>query len=424
VMIRDYPATGGDWTDFVGDLREFAPDAILFTTTTATVNDDLEAARIAKEHNRGIMTIAKGEFLNVFGEKTIEAEHALDIILLGEAEETLAELTEEKPLEKIAGILFARSGELGIPVRTAQRALIEDLDSLAFPARDLLNNELYRSPETGNKLTVIHANRGCPAECIFCPAGALSNYTLRLRSPENIIGEIVECVERFGIGEFLFHGDTFTMKKSWVIDLCKRIVERGLHIRWGCNSRVDTIDDERAEWMKRAGCWVVAFGIESGSQELLDRMKKKQKIEEAFAAVEVCRRAGLRTHAFYVIGLPWETKETLAATFDLAERLDTDFFDINIAYPLPGTEFYELAVREGLIEPSVIGRASYARAGVRTYRLSAQELTAWRKRALVRLYLRPRYIVRTLSRIRSRNELRHYLASAIRRVKHLLGISL
>jgi radical SAM superfamily enzyme YgiQ (UPF0313 family) len=300
--------------------------------------------------------------------------------------------------------------------------LIENLDSLPFPARDLLNNELYRSPETGEKLTVIHANRGCPAKCIFCPAGAVSDYKLRLRSPDNVLAEITECMERFRIGEFLFHGDTFTMKKSWVIDLCKKIVESRLKIRWGCNSRVDTIDDERAQWMKRAGCWVVAFGVESGSQEMLDQMKKNQKVEKAFEAVEVCRRAGLRTHAFYVIGLPWENKETLSATLELAERLDTDFFDFNIAYPLPGTEFYNIAVRDGLIEQNLIREASYARAGVRSYHLSAQELTRWRKQALLHLYLRPRYILRTLSRIRSAREFRHYFASALRRMKHLLGV--
>jgi anaerobic magnesium-protoporphyrin IX monomethyl ester cyclase len=240
-----------------------------------------------------------------------------------------------------------------------------------------------------------------------------------------VVAEIVECVERFGIREFLFHGDTFTMKKSWVIELCKKIVERpdlSGGIRWGCNSRVDTIDDERAQWMKEAGCWVVAFGVESGSQEMLERMKKNQKVEKAFEAVEVCRRAGLRTHAFYVIGLPWENEETLAATFDLAARLDTDFFDINIAYPLPGTEFYEMAVKEGLIEQDLIGGASYARAGVRTYHLSAEELTRWRRWALLRLYVRPDYIVGTLGRIRSVRELRQYLASAIRRMRHLLAV--
>jgi anaerobic magnesium-protoporphyrin IX monomethyl ester cyclase len=423
VRIVDYPALGQGLDALVRDLHEFSPHYLVFNTTTATVSNDLHVCELAKEGIPDIVTIGKGEYLTVFGEETLGKSPSLDIIVVGEAEYTLYDIIAGKALKDVPGILCRTltGSELPLVFRTAERPLIDDLDTLPFPARDLLNNDLYRSPETGNRLTVIYANRGCPARCIFCPAGHLSNYRLRLRSPQNIVAEIEECINQHGIHEFLFHGDTFTMNKRWVVELCQLICEKGLQIHWGCNSRVDTIDEERAEWMKRAGCWVVAFGVETGVQDLLNKMKKTTTLEQARKAIRTCRRHGLRSHAFYVIGLPWETHKTLRQTFKFASELDTDFFDINIAYPLPGTEFYDIAIREGLVQTERLHEGSYARAVARTYTLSPQELTKWRKKALLRLSLRPGYILSTLRRAGSLPVVFNYLKAAWRRLCYLLG---
>ena len=320
------------------------------------------------------------------------------------------------------GVAFARRDDGGSTVVVSEaRPMVEDLDALPFPARDLLDNDLYRSPESGGRISVIQAHRGCPARCVFCPAGAVSGYRVRFRSPANVVEELRECVEVHGIREFLFNGDTFTIRKSWVVELCRRIVEAGLDVRWGCNSRVDTLDAERAEWMKRAGCWVVAFGVESGSQTLLDKMGKGARVEQAVEAVGIARRAGLLAHTFYVIGLPWETRETLAETFEFARRLDADFFDFNIAYPLPGTPLWEIARRDGLFEGPTPTETSYAQAALRTYELSGAELNEWRRKALLKLYLRPRYIWRSLARARSPRVLKNYVWAAARRLRSLLA---
>ncbi len=421
-IIEDYPATGKSWDDLKNRLHSFSPDFVLISTTTATVQDDLRAAAIAKEVSPHCTTLAKGEYLSEFGESVLAEHPALDAILLGEPELTFEEIVSGNPFEEIRGLLFRKITDGGYEfIRTPPRPLLDDLDSMPFPARDLLDNSLYISPETHNPLTVISANRGCPAHCIFCPAGRLSNYALRVRSPQNIVAEVKECVERYGIREFLFNGDTFTMKKRWVLELCDLICKSGLNIHWGCNSRVDTFDAERARALKSAGCWVVAFGIESGVQELLDKMKKNARLEDAYKAVQVAKEAGLRTHSFYVIGLPWETKETLEATLRFARKLDTDFFDFNIAYPLPGTEFYEIAKRDGLFESEALSGGSYAQAAVRTYSLSSHYLTRWRKKALLSLYIRPHYVVRTLSRVVTKPRiLKNYLIAGFRRIIHLL----
>jgi radical SAM superfamily enzyme YgiQ (UPF0313 family) len=247
----------------------------------------------------------------------------------------------------------------------------------------------------------------------------LRDLVFRYRSPELVMREIDECVTRFGIREFLFHGDTFTLNKKWLLELCDRIIASGHRIHWGCNSRVDTLDEERAERMRRAGCWVVAFGVESGDQAILDKMRKGVRVERAREAVATCKRHGLRTLAFFVIGTPWETRQTLARTLEFVRELDTDFFDFNIAYPLPGTEMYALVEREGLFEQPPEG-SGYASAAVRSHELSSAELTEWRKKALLSLYLRPKYIARMLARAGSPRVALNYVKAGARRLRQLV----
>jgi radical SAM superfamily enzyme YgiQ (UPF0313 family) len=235
-----------------------------------------------------------------------------------------------------------------------------------------------------------------------------------------VVEEVRECVERFGIREFLFHADTFTWEKDWVIDLCRLLVEARLPIRWGCNSRVDTIDAERLEWMKRAGCWVVGFGVESGSDETLKKIKKGTRSDQAIEAFRLCREAGIRSHAFFVFGFPWETEEDIRDTIRFAESLDPDFFDFNILHPLPGTEIYDLVCAENLLDQAKLDQGGYSSAAVRTRTVTAERLEQLRRRALWGLYLRPRYIFRTLRNAGSASGVYYYGKAALKRAAALL----
>jgi radical SAM superfamily enzyme YgiQ (UPF0313 family) len=179
------------------------------------------------------------------------------------------------------------------------------------------------------------------------------------------------------------------------------------------------MDDERAVALKQAGCWVVAFGFEHGDEMMLKNMCKGQHPERAFEAVRACRKAGLLVHGFFLAGLPWETQDTLKTLFNYVKKLNTDFFDFNIACPLPGTELYSLCEQENLFVNDGESTRSYAHAGVRTYTLTAKELTIWRRNALLRLYMRPTYICRTLYHAVQMGTLGHYIRAAMMRLKTL-----
>lgn len=415
-LIRDYPGEGKGATDLQADAARFKPDLVLFNATIHTAAADLDAMSLVRREAPNARIVARGESVAASADAFLSRHGGPDAIFVGEPEGTWEEMVAGRPWKDLPGLVWKDAvGEIH---RGNPRGLIADLDSLPLPARDLLDNNLYRSPENGRPLTVIHAQRGCPSRCIFCPAGSMYGYKVRERSPATIVSELRECVERFGIRDFLFHGDTFTLHRDWVVELCREIVDAGLDIRWGCNSRIDTMDDQRAQSLRKAGCWVVAFGFEHGSQMILDKMRKGQRAERAFEAVAACRRNGLRVHGFFVAGLPWETRETLAELLTYARRLDTDFFDFNLAYPLPGTEYHEIAVREGLIEAEG-AEGSYADAACRSFTLSPADLTAWRKRALISMYLRPRYVARTLCHAASGGNLGRYVSAAMARLASL-----
>lgn len=422
-QLRDYPAARATLADFERDLDTLRPTDLIVGVTFPSLHNDLEACRLAKQRLPGLRVIARGEVFQARDEQLLAEHPVLDIALRGEAEETVVEIFNGAPLESIAGISFRAPGDNGGArvVRTPDRPFLRDLDRLPLPARHLLDNRLYRTPESGRMLTTIETQRGCPAKCIYCPAPIAAGHRIRTRSVNSIMTELRECVERYGIRDFLFHADTFTWMKPWVLELCDAIVASGLDVRWGCNSRVDTIDGERLAAMKRAGCWVIGFGVETGNEETLIKTKKNAKLEQAVEAFRLCREHGIRSHCFLVIGFPWETREMIERTVEFARRLDPDFFDINIAYPLPGTEFDRMVREEGLVDYARAAGGGYGTPSVRTHTLSSEELDQLRRRALLRLYFRPRYIARTLWQAGSPGKMVRYVGAGVRRAASLIG---
>lgn len=394
--IRDYPVENGNWRDFDEDLARFAPEMLILSVTSFTLAQDLRSCSAAKSRlGRDVLTVVKGAEVSVRAAELLAQEPDLDVAVRGEYEVAVRELASgaRSDWSEVAGITFRR-GPGGPVVSTPDRPFLDNLDRLPFPARHLINNGLYRRPDTGAPQTTIQTSRGCPGRCIFCLAPGVYGSKIRTRSPGDVARELSDCVGRFGIRDFFFRADTFTWNKGWVVALCREIVERKLDIAWVCNSRVDTIDRERLEWMKKAGCHGIAFGIESGSQQSLDRMGKGISLEKSAEAVRMTRALGIKTLLYFVVGFPWETEEDIKKTADFAVKLRGDLVEFHSAIPFPGTQLEKLAGSEGLLDGISLDGRDYSAAPLRTKHVTAKRLRQLRRNAFIRVYADPRMMGR------------------------------
>lgn len=408
-FIRDYPAGGGTWDRFRADMETIMPDLLIVNVTGPTLKDDLAACSVAKSMAPATVTVAKGGYLFLYDRKTLERFPDLDVIYRGEIDFRISSLLDAS-FATTDGFTFRENGSLH---RTPDPEYLEDLDRLPFPARDLLNNSLYISPDTRQRLTVIQTARGCPSRCVYCLVPRVSGKRVRKRSPENILRELEECVSSHGITEFYFNADTFTIDRDWVIELCQAVTESGLSIRWGCNGRVDTLDEQRLEWMKRAGCHIISLGIESGDQKMLDLMQKGTTLEECRRAVELCRQFDVDSYMFFILGLPWETAESVQRTIDFALELDGDFAEFILARCFPGTKLYDICKDLCiLIEDDQIMEP-----GFRRLHMSEDEVARLQRECFKRFHFRPKYIISRLCKSRDPRIALNYAVAGLSKLK-------
>lgn len=403
---------------FIEDLKEFRPDYLVISATTPTLRQDLDVCSKAKETLPGVTTIAKGAHFLRFNTEVLADFPALDMLIRGETEATFREILDGKPRKEIKGLTWRSPAG---PMNNPDRPYIEDLDSLPFPARHLVDNGRYVRPDNGKVQGIIKVARGCPFNCFFCLATPAWGRKVRKRSPKNILREIELCIDKYGIRDFLFWSDIFNLDRRWVMELCEYILNSGLKFSWATNTRVDTIDIEMATLMKKSGCHMVSVGIESGSQEILDRTGKKTDLNKIREAFRIMKKAGLETFAYYIIGLPWDTKETIEETIRLAIELDSDYANFFTATAFPGTRFFDYALENGLFDKDVEEEALYGNAyyypSVRGHHLNKDEIVAFHEKAVRRFFFRPRYILKTLSKIRSMRQLSNYSRGALRLIK-------
>lgn len=404
--INDYSQNG----DYEADLKEFNPDYLVVNIATPTLEHDLDAVKKAKEICPNVITIAKGAAFLTLAERIIKEHNELDFGILGEAENTLKEILEDKPKAEILGLYYKENDEVKF---TGNRPFIEDLDSLPFPARHLVDNNIYRRPDNNKVQATIKVSRGCPFHCFFCLATPVSGAKVRRRSPENIVAEIKECVEKYNIKNFLFWSDIFNIDKEWTMKLCQAIIDSGLKITWSANTRADTADLEMAEMMYKSGCRLVSIGVESGSQYMLEKMGKKITLNDVRRTVKVFKKAKIRIYNYFVIGLPWETEETVEETIKFAIELNSDFISFYTATPLPGSRFYDYALEHNLFDKETSFENAYYYPAVNTHNLSRERVFELHKSAIKRFYLRPLYILKMLSRIRSFAEIKNYFIAGM-----------
>lgn len=415
--LVDYPGEDRGWDALESDLRTFKPSVMLMSITTPSLDEDVKATELAKKVDPTITTIAKGAHFNTLDTDAMERWTSMDIVLRGEYEMTCLELAEGKPVAEVTGLTWRDGTRI---VRNEARKLPDNLDDIPYPARHLTNNALYIRPDTGEKQTTLVTNRGCPFSCTYCLANQASGLKNRYRSVENVMGEIRECVHKHGIRSFLFRSDLFTQNKAWVIKLCEAILAEKLDISWASNSRVDTLNEEVLKWMKRAGCWLIAFGVEKGDNTSLEKINKKANIETARKAMAMTREAGIRRSMYLLYGLPDDNEDVLRSDLEFAKSLDPEFLEIFYPYPFPGTPLHKEAIELGLLGAGVVPKEAYGLPCMPTKHITLERLAMLRTQALREFYMRPKFIIRTLRSANSPTELFNYVRAGASQAKQFV----
>lgn len=281
----------------------------------------------------------------------LEQDRTIDFAVLGEPDEPVVELMRGDPLEQIPGLLVRRDG---VWRRSAERKAQRDLDGLPFPRWDLLPVDRYIIPKssTAGRLRFLPmlTSRGCPYGCSYCPYPVGQGLKWRYRSPGNVVDEMEHLVRDFGVEYVLFRDPMFSLNQRRVIEICEEIVRRGLRVRWACETRVDCLDEATIVGMARAGCVGINFGVESSDPEIQKGVDRKPiHVEEFERKVAVCKRHGIRTFAFFIVGLPGDTVDTILSTITFALKIRASWVQFTVATPFIGTKLHRWAAGHGFI---------------------------------------------------------------------------
>ena len=402
VRANDAGATGYERERLVEDVRTRPPDAVIWSTGTPSIADDLSLADELKAVAPSIKTAVFGTHVTALDRRSMEETPGLDAIFRNEPEGTarawVAALAKGASLESVLGLTYRDGAAI---VRNPERPFLDDLDALPDPAWHLFNLNAYRLPLKGSRFLMVTPHRGCPYPCSFCTAQTYYGAKLRKRTVERVAAEIERDVALYGVKEFFFWSDTFTLHKGYVLELAKAIEPLG--IGWASNSRVDSMDREMAEAMRRSGCWMVSFGIEAGDESVLGEMGKGATVAEAESAVRVSKAAGLQVAGHFVLGLPGETRESLERTLALARRLPLDFEQFYCAVPLPGSRLYETAREKGWLVTEDFSKFRQDEAVLSLPGLTPEEVMRYRREAYRHFYFKPRVMLSALSLLSPRN---------------------
>lgn len=378
-------------------ILDISPDIVGFTATTPTIDQVGRILNSIKASNRKILTLIGGIHATLMPYETLKKYESIDFLIYGEGEYTFLELIkalkDNKDVNGIKGLFYRDNGKL---IRNSPRSFIKNLDELPFPARDLLPNHLYKSPDSKN-FTCIIAIRGCPARCIYCAVRKIAGSKLRKRSPKNVVDEIEECYRNYNTNFFSFLDDTFTYDNEWVMKLCNEIRNRGLNnkIKWICLTRVDCINEGLVRAMKEAGCYKIELGVESGAPEILEYIKKGIKLEQVKKAFQIAKKLRIKTMAFVMLNAPIETSATIEKTRKLIFELEPDFLQIAYMTPYPCTELYEECKSKGLVKTSDWEKYIFLNnIIIKNKNLSELELRRAKMDLERSFYLRPNYLIK------------------------------
>ncbi len=402
-------------SDFADAAAKINPHMVVIECSTPSIEYDLLTARSLKERMSDVFIVLIGSHPTFFHREIMKENEQIDAICRGEFDLTVKDLavglSNSDRLDKVKGITY-RDGE-GVQINQ-DRPLIENLDELPFPARHIVKSDYYRQGTfTGKYCTTIVSSRGCPYRCSYCLwPRTLYGSRFRARSAENVVAEIEKVVRDYHIDEIYFDDDSLALNRARILKICQLTNQKGIKVKWISQCRVDSMDEEVLSAMKEAGCYYIRFGVESGSQEMLNIMKKKTTLAQIERAFELCRKVGIKTQAFFLFGIPGETRETIRETIGFAKKLRPDSAQFAVVIPHPGTDLYQVCQREGWLKYKSWEDFSSCNSLIETPHLSRQDVEMARIRAYRGFYFRPGYILRTALKIHTWNDFKTVLKGA------------
>ncbi|NQT03038.1 MAG: radical SAM protein [Planctomycetes bacterium] len=419
----------GDITqaDVIKEVKSFDPDIVGISVTTISFHRTIEISKEIRKISRDILIVMGGPDVSARKEnyKKYIADNVCDCAVYGEGEETMSELAEAflngHAFSEIKGLIYANKDEV---VVNPPRAYIKDLDALPLPARHLLDDmEDYRCHLFTYKRrpwTTMITSRGCPYKCVFCDRSVFGNK-YRVRSAENIFQEMKVLHDKYGIKEIAIYDDTFTIQKSRLENLFDMLIEADMDLIWSCSARVDTLTYDIIRKMKKAGCWLISIGIESGDEEVLRRIRKGITLQQVRNVVTWASRTGLMIKGFFIIGHPGETRETIIKTIDFARSLDLYTVNFCTTYLLPGTELTRTASKYGFVNIHGFSNMSghTDKLSFVPFNLTEDELKGWQKKAYLLFYLRPKVVIKIFFGNKTISDLKSFIPKVLISIKFL-----
>lgn len=393
-------------------IADWRPTVVGVMTLTSTFYAALSLCVAAKRVDRAIVTVLGGAHPSALPVESL-ADPAVDLVVVGEGEETFRELIDAlatgSDLRAVAG-LYLRDG--GVVVATEPRPPVADLDTLPWPARDLLPLDLYRpSVMHYRQLPAfsVMCGRGCPYRCTFCSCSKVFPGKMRLRSVESVIAEIRMLIERYGAREILIWDDLFGISRPWALSLCERLAPLGLS--WSAWMRVDTVDPELLAAMAASGCWHISYGVESGNQQVLESIRKQITVTQVRTAFAWTHAAGMEARATFILGFPGETAAMMRETIDLAVAIEADYAQFQLLTPYPGSPLWEAT--RGSRSDEDLSRYTIWFPVFVPEGMTEGDLVGMQREAYRRFYLRPAYLWRRLRAIRSLSDIRRNLVGGL-----------
>ena len=389
------------WEKILAYCGEVNPDIVGLTMMTCNCRQTIEFLTKLKEQLPGVLTVLGGPHPTVEYLSVLENYAQVDVCCVGEGEHTMCELVDVVEnggsLDHIKGIAFRKNGSVFF---TGRRSPIEDLDALPFADWASLPMERYFFQwQTKKNYAALSLSRGCRFACTFCAHRFIGNR-VRRRSPDNIIEELELLYHKHGVRQFEFNDSAINSDNEWLMELCRSICAMNVKISWGCQYRADLADEQVLKLMKKSGCTRLFVGVESADNRMLQVMKKGESIEKITHGLAMIHESGLIPDLGFVLGMPGEDERSLEATINYAKQYKKNSFAFTLATPYPGTEFYEIAKKEGWIVDDWgsmnMHHVSYVPPG-----LSKKQLAAAYHRAVREVLLRPGYIVRQILRLES-----------------------